>query len=78
MVEHLHDEWRENVLCFNEYFDDVLHIVFSDLDWYSVADHSETVNDNSNLDTKITLWQSAQFQWWNLISSSKDFLYKTM
>ena len=43
---------EKNVLCFIEYFDDVLHI--SDLDWYSVADHSETVNDNSNLDTKIT------------------------
>ena len=23
---------EKNVLCFNEYFDDVLHIVFSDLD----------------------------------------------
>ena len=73
MMEHLYDDWREKCFIF-EYSDDVLHIVSSHLDWYSVADHSETVNYNSNLDTKMTLLLSAQFQWWNLISSSEDFL----
>ena len=73
MMEHLYDDWREKCFIF-EYSDDVLLIVSSHLDWYSVADHSETVNYNSNLDTKMTLLLSAQFQWWNLISSSEDFL----
>ena len=72
MMEHLYDDWREKCFIF-EYSDDVLHIVSSHLDWYSVADHSETVNYNSNLDTKITLKLSAQFQG-RKISSSKDFL----